>query len=166
MSIDTPETFESHDSSNDLEKRSVRALTECMTVLSLGGNIYSVTTESGSEYRVDAMKGRCDCPDAKHNLDDDEQCKHVRRVAFATGSRPIPEWCNDDAVDPLLGEHVEGPVQVASDGGVLESDPKGRADEDGEERPSDCLCTDSMREDEPPCWPCYRDGFGEPASKE
>jgi hypothetical protein len=34
----------------DLEDRDVRALTEYMTVLPLGGDVYSATTQSGSEY--------------------------------------------------------------------------------------------------------------------
>ncbi|MXR50655.1 hypothetical protein GRX03_03400 [Halovenus sp. WSH3] len=160
------ESSVTNDSSTELEKRDVRALTECMTVLSLDGGIYSVTTESGSEYRVDAEKGRCTCPDSQHNLDDDEVCKHVRRVAFATGERAIPNWVNDDAVDPLLGEHVEGPRRIASDGGSSVVNPKGSDGEDGEDsnqRPDDCSCLESMGPDDPPCWPCAREGFQRPA---
>jgi len=111
MSADAPDSLESHDGATVLEQRSVRALTEYMTVLSEGGDIYSVTTQSGSEYRVDAKAGRCTCPDARHNSADDVQCKHVRRVAFATGERPIPPWSAED-IDPLLGEHVEGPRYI------------------------------------------------------
>lgn len=147
MSTETPETFQSH-GSTDLEQRSVRALTEYMTVLPEGGDIYSVTTESGSEYRVDAKAGRCTCPDQQYNLSDDERCKHQYRVAFATGERKIPAWANDDPIDPRLGEHVEGtPRPVASDGGVSVSDPKGEADEDTDTDDSEsddgCLCDDT-----------------------
>ena len=116
MSTNTPDSLESHDSDFPLEERSMRALTEYMTVLSEGGEIYSVTTQSGSEYRVDAREGRCTCPDAKHNLDEAVQCKHVRRVAFATGDRPIPPWC-EGVVDPMLGEHVDGPRRVTDNPG-------------------------------------------------
>lgn len=103
----------------DLEPRTERALTECMTVLSLGGDIYSVTTESGSEYRVDTREGRCTCPDHKHR---DVRCKHQRRVAFAVGESTVPAGIGD--VDDLLGEHVDGsPLVAATDGGeVLNND--------------------------------------------
>jgi hypothetical protein len=63
-----------------------------MTVLPLGGDVYSVTTESGSEYRVDALEGRCTCPDKQYNLEDGELCKHERRVRFAIGQSAIPAW--------------------------------------------------------------------------
>jgi hypothetical protein len=140
--------LEGHDS-KDLEQRSVRALTEYMTVLSEGGDIYSVTTESGNSYRVDARKSRCTCKDYQYNLSDSEKCKHIRRYEFATGERKIPTWANDDAVDPRLGEHVDGnPRPVASDGGVSVSYPKGPTDEDTDTDDSEsddgsCLCDDT-----------------------
>jgi hypothetical protein len=110
-----------HDGSTQLDDRDVRALTEYMTVLHEGGDVYSVTTESGSEYRVDAREGRCTCPDHKHR---GVRCKHRRRVAYATGEEPVPAWADTDAVDPQLGTHVDGSPQVAAtDGGVaVESD--------------------------------------------
>ncbi|MFB6083861.1 MAG: SWIM zinc finger family protein [Halorientalis sp.] len=146
-----------------------------MTVLPEGGDVFTVVSESGSEYRVDAVEGRCTCPDSQQNLSDDERCKHERRVAFATGDRPVPSWVNTDAVDSLLGDHVEGgPVVAASDGGVLasyvdrsESDGDG-SDGDGDDsgRPDDCECGAFERDIELPCWPCYREGFEEPADTE
>jgi hypothetical protein len=70
------------------------------------------------EYQVDARKGRCTCPDHKHR---NARCKHIRRVAFATGEEPIPSEVG--GVDPQLGEHVdEGPEVVAADGGVIATD--------------------------------------------
>jgi len=135
-----------------------------MTVLSRDGGIFSVTTESGSEYRVDAVEGRCTCPDAQYNLNDDESCKHVRRVAFATGERPIPSWVNTEAVDSQLGHHVEGgPVVVASDGGTTVEGADATASVDGDQansdRPEDCACVNWNSNTDLPCWPCYRDGF-------
>lgn len=146
------------DGRTDLEQRDVRALTEYMTTLSLGGDVYSVTTQSGSEYRVDALEGRCTCPDKQHNLEDGELCKHERRVRFATGEWAVPAWADRSAIDPQIGEHVSGTVQVAaSDGGdLLAVDP-----ESDQERPDDCDC--SPRVEDLPCWPCYRDGFEEPS---
>ena len=99
----------------DLEPRTERALTEYMTVLSLGGDIYSVTTQSGAEYRVDTRERRCTCPDYKHR---NVCCKHQRRVNFALGELPIPAGIDD--VDEQLGEHVEGATPVAAtDGGEV-----------------------------------------------
>jgi predicted nucleic acid-binding Zn finger protein len=140
-----------HDST-ELEQRDVRALTEYMTALPLGGGIYSVTTQSGSEYRVDAREGRCTCPDYEHNLPDGDRevCKHVARVRYATGEEPIPAWINPDAVDSQLGLHVDGSPRVAAtDGGALEAE---EADGDGDE----CDC--AALPEGVPCWPCYRDG--------
>jgi len=110
----------------DLEPRTERALTECMTVLSLGGNIYSVTTQSGSEYRVDTDEVRCTCPDHKHR---GVRCKHQRRVAFAVGDQAIPATIED--IDEHLGKHVEPPIRVtASDGGKAVSDTRGGSETD------------------------------------
>lgn len=99
----------------DLEPRTERALTEYMTVLSLGGDIYSVTTQSGAEYRVDTREERCTCPDYKHR---NVCCKHQRRVDFALGEIPIPAGIDD--IDEQLGEHIEGATSVAAtDGGEV-----------------------------------------------
>lgn len=142
--------------STDLDQRDVRALKEYMTVLPLGGDVYSVTTQSGSEYRVDALEGRCTCPDAEYNLPTDDgrkRCKHAARVAFATGQRVVPAWIDADEVDAQLGEHVEGTPKVAvTDGGVtLESFVTDDADDSPE-----CDCDELP--DDFPCWSCVRDG--------
>ena len=130
----------------DLEQRDARALTEYMTVLPLGGDVYSVTTQSGSEYSVDILEGRCTCPDYKYR---GVECKHLRRVTFATGDRPIPAWVDDDEVDAQLGEHVDGTPKVAvTDGGVTLASFATEDDEDG------CWCDDS----DFPCFQCYLEG--------
>jgi len=122
-----------HGSTEQLADRDVRALTEYMTTLSLGGQIYSVTTESGSEYRVDGRDKVCDCPDFTYR-DDVQKCKHLRRVEFATGERVIPQWVDREEVDPQLGEHVDsGPTfghrtVARPDGGVRAT----------EQSPNDC----------------------------
>jgi len=71
----------------DLEPRTRRALTGCMTVLPDGGDIYTVVGQNGSTDRVDGRESRCTSPDHKHR---DVRCKHIRGVAFATGDEPIP----------------------------------------------------------------------------
>jgi hypothetical protein len=148
MSNETTNAYES----TDLDARDARALTEYMTVLAEGGDVYSVTTESGSEYRVDARAGRCTCPDARHNLDDAEACKHEKRVAFATGARPVPAHVDVAAVDPDLGAHVDARPRVATDGGeVVAPNP----DDDGDDS-DDCACAELP--DGVPCFPCYADG--------
>ena len=142
--------------SNDLEQRDVRALTEYMTTLPLGGDVYSVTTQSGSEYRVDAREGRCTCPDHEYR---EVRCKHIRRVTFATGEQPIPAWVDADEVDTQLGEHVEETPKVATTDGGVTLDSFGGDNRD-DDRPGECECSPLF--EDLPCWPCYRDGFEEP----
>ena len=155
--------------STDVEPRTERAIVEKMTVLPLDGDVYSVTTKSGAEYRVDGREGRCTCPDHEHR---GVRCKHIRRVAFATGAEPIPGEV--DGVDELLGRHTDGqpysateePV-VATDGGIIDAGDEGEVlDETGDGRPDDCDCGDWNAGEGLPCWPCYRDDFEEPASDE
>jgi len=102
-----PSLFEGDGDAAGIDERDARALTECMTVLPKGGDIYTVIGQHGNgEHRVDAREDHCTCPDYQHR-DPAGGCKHRRRIAFATGERPIPAWVDDDAVDPLLGEHVD-----------------------------------------------------------
>lgn len=154
----------------DLDQRDVRALTECMSVLAIGGGIYDVVSESGNSYRVDAIEGRCECPDATHNLPTEEGrqlCKHAARTRFATGERPIPAWADPAPIDPQLGAHVDAtPVVVATDGGAR-ADPSAVDESSAQcgaeagDRPDDCACTPTMTD--LCCWPCFRDGHETPA---
>jgi len=139
----------------EVDPRTWRALTESMTVLPEGGDIYTVVGENGNgEYQIDAREGRCTCPDHKHR---EATCKHQRRVAYATGDRAIPGEVPREAIDELLGTHTEEPVRVAaSDGGAVVEEPA--------ERPDDCDCGEWNDGLDLPCWPCYRDGFDSPAS--
>jgi hypothetical protein len=164
------------DGRTDLEPRDARALTEAMTVLPEGGDMYTVVGENGGTYTVDLREGRCTCPDARYR---EERCKHQRRAAFATGERPIPAWVERDGIDEQLGQHVGGgPERVAADGGteivvagdegeLLEGDETDDdvddvADDDG--RPDECNCGEWNEGLGLPCWPCYREGFETPAS--
>jgi len=112
-----------NDESTELDKRDVRALTECHSVLPEAEDMYRVVGENGGTYTVDARLGACECPDWQYR-EPEGGCKHMRRVQFATGDRPIPTWVDPDAVDSLLGDHVDGSPQVtATDGsGLLDTD--------------------------------------------
>jgi len=116
------------DDHESIDNRTERALTEYMTVLDEGGDIYTVVGENeNGAYQVDARKGRCTCPDHEHR---NARCKHLRRVAFALGEEAIPSEVDD--FEPQLGDHVGGePITaepradegaVATDGGVIAAD--------------------------------------------
>jgi predicted nucleic acid-binding Zn finger protein len=169
----TNATAEVESTDTELDARDARALTECMTVLPEGGDVYTVVGENGGTYSVDAREGgRCTCPDYKHNLPTDdgrERCKHAARVAYATGERSVPAWVDRDAVDGHLGEHVAaGPQVAATDGGIVVADDDGEildeSDESDDGRPNACECDEFHTDTDLPCWPCYQDGFDEPAS--
>lgn len=162
----------------DLPKRAVRALTEKMTVLPNTGRVkgaddlFLVVSESGSEYLVDRRESRCDCPDARHNLEADERCKHERRVCYATGVTPIPIWTNNDAIDSHLGLHTaRSPVRAATDGGFVGEDTD-QSFESREKRRDDAPALIAEEHECPngskwcpgpdanslPCFPCYQLG--------
>ena len=106
-----------------IDTRDARALTQYLTVLDDVGrarhapDLYLVVSESGSEYLVETRgEGACECADHRHR---GERCKHLRRVAFATGEREIPSWVDTDALDEQLGDHVDATPQLAAtDGGT------------------------------------------------
>jgi hypothetical protein len=109
------------DTNERIDPRTERALTQYLTVLPETGRakgadgLYLVVSQSGSKYLVDDLEGRCTCPDHEYRH---ARCKHLRRVAFATGEQPIPAGV--DGVDPQLGEHVNTSAHaVATDGGVI-----------------------------------------------
>ena len=148
------------DGNERIDPRTERALTECMSVLPEGGDVFTVAGENGGTYRVDGREGRCTCPDHKHR---DVRCEHLRRVTFAAGERAVPVGV--DGVDELLGEHTDGrPQVVASDGGVIDAGDDGVILDEGDDgRPEGCDCGEWNAGSGLPCWPCYRDGFDEPA---
>jgi len=112
----------------DLDPRTERALTEYLTVLPDEGrahgadDIFTVVSQSGETYLVDTRLEACECPDHEYR---EARCKHLRRVAFATGAEPIPAAAAAVLdVDDFLGRHCgEGEPQVAAtDGGVVTAD--------------------------------------------
>jgi len=162
--------------STDVEPRTERALSEPLSVLALDGTpvessdetIVQVVSHSGESYRVDVRESRCTCPDAKHNLDDDERCKHERRARAVLAIEPVDSRVLAAVdVDEQLGAHAPGPAVATSDGGIIEAGDDGEViDETDDGRPDDCDCGDWNAGADLPCWPCYRDGFEEPAGSD
>lgn len=66
-------------SESELDRRSIRARTEPMTVTALGDAIYEVETDHETTYLVDLDTRRCSCPDHSFRS---VRCKHLRRVAI------------------------------------------------------------------------------------
>jgi hypothetical protein len=151
----------------DLEPRTERALTECMTVLPDAPGMYEVVGENSNEtYTVDLHAPACTCNDfqyrAGQNYDAEAGCKHIRRVRFATGEEPIPVGVD---TDPFLAEHTDETPRVAvTDGGIIEAGDEGEVLEESSERPDDCSCWDVSQG--LPCFPCYREGFETPNAAE
>jgi len=164
MSTNTTRTKESDESNSEFDDRDVRALTEYMTVLGGDGDVFTVVGENeNGEYQVDARKGRCTCPDHEYR---NARCKHIRRVAFATGDRAIPAWIDTDSVDDQLGDHVAGEPRIAAtDGGIIEATDDGEIidGDENDDRPDDCQCLSEYIDDDPlACWACCREGFDSP----
>lgn len=94
-----------------VDDRDARAAVRKLTVLPDEGTargapgLFTVVSDSGSEYLVDAVEGTCSCPDHKYR---DARCLHLRRVAFATGEQAIPDAIPEGDVDDQLGLHVDG----------------------------------------------------------
>jgi len=167
------------DARDSIDRRTRRALVEPLTVLSHDETpvesrettVVTVTSASGSTYDIDVVSGACSCPDARHR-DPDGGCKHVRRARVAVGVEPVDARtirALGDDVDPQLGAFTPGPRVAASDGGIVDAGDDGvvldeRDDADDDVRPDDCACGGFHTDAELPCWPCYRDGFDEPAS--
>jgi len=62
-----------------------------MTVYEEAPGIYSVSTESGSEYTVDARQLTCDCPDFRYRSETVGTCKHIERCKLTLGVDPDPQ---------------------------------------------------------------------------
>lgn len=84
----------------DVEPRTLRAATEHMTVIEEARSLFSVTTESGSEYTVDLREPACTCPDFEHRSEQlgEQGCKHVRRMRLEVSQ------IDTDALESRLAE--------------------------------------------------------------
>lgn len=66
-------------------ERSLRAITEYMSVVEEAPGLYTVVGENGREYTVDLRDGpACTCPDFRYR-EEVTACKHVRRARLAAG---------------------------------------------------------------------------------
>lgn len=68
----------------DIEPRTLRAATEHMTVIEEARSLFSVTTQSGSEYTVDLREPACTCPDFQYR-EGVTECKHIIRTRLTVG---------------------------------------------------------------------------------
>lgn len=148
----------------DLDRRTRRAATECMTVMDDVGDardapgLFVVVGENGGgEYLVDTHTGACTCPDAEHR-NPDGGCKHVRRARMASCETPVPAGVD---ADDQLGDHVsaDSTPRAVADGGeiVVAGDDGEILDEttdaqDGDADPCECNGLDA---DRLVCFHCY-----------
>jgi hypothetical protein len=84
----------------DIEPRTIRAATEHMTVIEEARSLFSVTTQSGSEYTVDLREPACTCPDFQYR-DEVMECKHIIRT------RPSVGQVDTDTLEARLAETAD-----------------------------------------------------------
>jgi predicted nucleic acid-binding Zn finger protein len=97
-----------------LDKRTIRALTEYISVLhnvkeTSNQEEFLVVGENGGTYIVNNETKQCSCPDYLHNLpyNGRKHCKHIERVQFATGNKPIPREFPDRKLNNQIGIHLD-----------------------------------------------------------
>jgi len=95
----------------DIGPRTLRAATEHMTVIEEAQSLFSVTTQSGSEYTVDLREPACTCPDFEYR-ESVSECKHIRRVRIEVGQVDIGK---------LESELVETADNIESNAADLEA---------------------------------------------
>ena len=95
----------------DVEARTRRALTEHMTVIEEARSLFSVTTQSGSEYTVDLREPACTCPDFQHR-EEVTACKHVRRVRMEYGMVDVEEL--ESELERTASELLRNAAQLES----------------------------------------------------
>ena len=84
----------------DIEPRTIRAAIDHMTVIEEANALFSVTTQSGSEYTVDLREPACTCPDFEYR-DSVKECKHIRRVRIEVGQ------VDTDALEARLADTAD-----------------------------------------------------------
>ncbi len=116
------------ESQDCVDRRTKRALDECMTVLPNHGraqgapDLFVVVGENGrGEYLVDTRTESCECKDAEYR-DPEGGCKHLRRCRIATGETPVPaDALGEVTIDDAFGAHVGASAKFATaDGGIID----------------------------------------------
>lgn len=108
------------------DKRTIRAATESMTVVSNGKGRFDVYSGEKGRYEVNLVFGTCDCPAAMYQEGD---CKHVRRVEMETDLREIPDLGSRRLdVEIMTGADDETEQVAIADGGQLLEAPAEHAD--------------------------------------
>jgi len=134
-----------------IEKRTRRALEECMTVLPDHGRaegaagLFVVIGENcNGEYLVDTRTGSCECRDAKYR-DPDGGCKHLRRCQIAQGDTPVPaNALSRIKIDSNFGVHVDAsPKFATADGGLIDGET---GEEISDENTAASIWSDPMAE--------------------
>jgi hypothetical protein len=125
----------------EVETRTERALSECMTVLPNHGRadgapgLFVVIGQNGNgEYLVDTRTGSCECADAEYR-DPEGGCKHLRRCRIATGETPVPaDALGEVTIDSTFGSQVETSAKFATaDGGLIDGSTGEVIDDDSED---------------------------------
>jgi len=102
-------TTVSPDAVEQLDQRSVKALTEAMLVCEdhpdAWGDHEVVVYNEDRQYLVNVAIDYCDCPDVQYRQ---ARCKHLRRARFALGVDDVPAWVQRDRLDGPLAERLEG----------------------------------------------------------
>jgi len=107
-----------------VEPRTIRAATEHMTVIEKARSLFSVTTQSGSEYTVDLREPACTCRDFKYR-ESVSECKHIRRVRIEVGQVDV---------DTLETELIERAADLESNAADLQAQAEELTDTAGELR--------------------------------
>ena len=95
----------------EVDARTLRAASEHMTVIEEAQALFSVTTQSGSEYTVDLREPACTCPDFEYRSEQlgEQGCKHIRRVRIEVGQVDV------DALEASLSEQADDIQQDAEE---------------------------------------------------
>lgn len=92
--MSTTEPSEQGSETVTVDKRDKRAAEELIVPVAKGEGMFDVYSEDGDRKTVDIISPACTCPDFEYR-EPEGGCKHIRRVMFEIGERPIP-----DGVDP------------------------------------------------------------------
>ena len=105
---------------NSVDPRTLRAISQYMSVLEEATDLYLVVSESGKAYTVDLAEPACTCPDFQYR---EVECKHIRRVKLTAGITDTAELRatlesnakNLEADADQLVDHVESLRETAAE---------------------------------------------------